>query len=160
MSFKIAQYLAPLKVDFINQSNVLGASPTYMTFTYPSTYNTNITSVNSSTFRIFSGSSYYLECSMSATNFNANGAVQWQFYNSTNSTLIGSQAQSNFVGGLGSVARVGRRVCSALILDSDISVSQDIRVAVTYSGSNWNFYEYTYVGHIGYPTVRIMQLPS
>lgn len=160
MSFKITQYLAPIKVDFINQSDVLGSSPTYMVFTFPSSYNTNISSVNSSTFRIFSGSSYYLECSMSATNIGTNGAVQWQFYNATGSTLIGSQAQSNFIGGLGSVARVGRRVCSALVLDSEISVSMDIRVAVSYSGSNWIFNEFQTLQHLGYPTVRIIQLPS
>lgn len=157
MSFLIAEYQAPFKVDFLNQS---GKSGSYALLDFPVSFNTDVTSVNSTTFRLYSGSSYYIEASLSATNADANGLVNWQLYSQTDTALVGSQAQMNFVGGLGEVARVGRRVASALILDSDISTSKDISLEITNTGTNWIWDEYKTLGHIGYPTIRIMQLPS
>lgn len=157
MSFKITQYRAPIKIDFLNQTNLSGS---YIEFDYPTTFNTDVGNVNSTTFSVQQGSSYYLEASVSATNLGADGLIRWQFYSQTDAALIGSQAEMNFVGGLGEVARVGRRVASALVLDSDISTSKDIRVQVFYSGTNWKWTEYKTLAHIGYPTIRIIQLPS
>lgn len=155
MSYLITEYRAPLKVDFINQ---LDRSGNFITFTLPSSYNTDITAT-SNTFTLYSGSSYYLEASVRADNNNQNGAVDFQFYSSTDAALIGQGAQMNFSNGYAGVARIGRRVCSALVLDSDISTSKTIQLQALTTGTGWTF-SVPFGSWTGYPTIRIIQLPS
>lgn len=155
MSYLITEYRAPLKVDFINQLNRSG---NFITFTLPSSYNTNITATSNS-FTLYSGSSYYLEASVRADNPSQNGAVNFQFYSSTDAALIGQGAQMNFASGLAGVARVGRRVCSALVLDSSISTSKTIQLQALVTSTNWTF-SVPFGSWTGYPTIRIIQLPS
>lgn len=157
MTYNIELDKAPLKVDFLNQVNLSGTS---IVFGLPSTYNTDITATTT-TFTLYSGSSYYLEARISATNFNQNGAITWQFYSDTDSAFLGSNTTTNFAnGGVAGAARVGRRVASALILDSDISTNKTLRVHATVTGSGWIFNEYLSLSHIGRPTIMVMQLPS
>lgn len=156
MSYLITEYRAPLKVDFLNQANRDGTG--YITFTLPTSYNTDITA-SSSDFTLYSGSSYYLEASVRADNLDRNGAVDFQFYSQTDGVTIGQDAQMNFNNGFAGVARIGRRVCSALVLDSDISTSKVIKLRANITGSNWSF-SVPFPSWTGYPTIRIIQLPS
>lgn len=160
MSHLIAENLTDLRVDFLNQDNYSGG---VFSFFSPASLNTDITTTSTS-ITLYSGSSYYVECSLFAQTTNKNGAVVWQFYSDTDSTFIGQSAHTNLVTHFGTAARVGRHVSSALILDSDISTSKTISVrTVSLTGTGWLFSMAGLASHInfvGYPTLRVMQLPS
>lgn len=156
MSYKIDKLAIPVKIDVLTPftldvNNDWG-------LTAPATLNTDI-SVSSNSFTIYSGSSYYIEASVTARNSNKNGAFTFQLYDQTSSSLIGQNALMNLNGTAASSARQGRRVARALILDSEIITSMVISVRRTsISGSGWEW-DYQAAG-VGYPSVRVWQLPS
>lgn len=157
MSHLIAENYTGLRVDFLNQANYSGG---VFSFSLPSIYNTDITATTT-TFTLYSGSSYYLEASVLGSTNNQNGAVSWQFYSDTDSTFIGSNASFNVLGGFSGAPRMGRKSCSALVLDTDISVSKVISLRTTsLTGSGWTFNVAGFPAHVGYPSIRVWQLPS
>lgn len=157
MSHLIAENYTDLRIDFLNQANYSGG---LFTFSLPSTYNTDITATTTS-FTLYSGSSYYLEASVLGSTNNQNGAVSWQFYSDTDSNFIGSDASFNVLGGFSGVPRMGRKSCSALVLDADISVTKVISLRTSsLTGTGWTFNVAGFSAHVGYPTIRIMQLPT
>jgi hypothetical protein len=156
MSYKIDKLAVPIKIDMLTPFT-LDANKDWG-LTAPATLNTDI-SVGSNDFTIYSGSSYYIEASVTARNANRNGAFTFQIYNQTSSIAIGQDALLNLNGTAASSARQGRRVARALILDSDITSSMVISVRQTsISGSGWEW-DYQADG-VGYPSVRVWQLPS
>ena len=164
MSYLIAEDSLDLKIDFLEVDDA-NLSTNIFSFISPSSFNTNIqTSTTSITLQ--SGSSYYLECSPFVQTASMNGAITWQFYDETNSAFIGQNAYVNLVGNIGAASRIGRRVCSALVLDSDIDAGQSIDVGVrivNITGTNWLLNPKNLssaIQHVGWPTVRIMQLSS
>lgn len=151
-----------LEADILTPYSLSGSSWLLDT---PATFNTDI-SVSGSTITLYSGSSYYIEASVTGACFGGSGTMTWQLYNATASSLIGQDAYFS-MGNWGDRARVGRKVAKALILDSDINTSMDIQVQQTsLTGSSWSFTVTLGVGidnrytHQGYPSVRIWQLPS
>lgn len=72
----------------------------------------------------------------------------------------------NFAGGsLGGVARIARRVASALVLDADISTSADYELRIkALTGTSWNMtVTATGLGGysvVGYPSTRVLELPT
>lgn len=167
MTYGLTTPTVPLNVDLLTPYN-LDANAKFL-LQAPSVLQTNIScTTGNNYFTIYAGSSYYLEASVLVVNTKRNGAISWQFRDSTNGVYIGSDAQINLsTSGYASVGRVGRKVCSALILDSDISTSMDIEVIRTAeTGTNW-IYSVDTTNHsingwdyVGYPSVRIWQLPS
>lgn len=156
MSYKIDKLAVPIKIDVLTPFT-LDVNKDWG-LTAPATLNTDI-SVGSNDFTIYSGSSYYIEASVTARNTNKNGAFTFQIYNQTSSIAIGQDALLNLNGTAASSARQGRRVARALILDSDITSSMVISVRQTsISGSGWEW-DYQADG-VGYPSVRVWQLPS
>lgn len=134
-------------------------------FTLSGTVNGSF-SIVSNRLRLVSGSSYYLEGSLLVQNASTNGAITWQWYNNTSSSYVGAEGFMNFAGGsFGGVARVARRVASALVLDSDISTSADYELRIkSMTGTNWNL-TVTATGMggysvIGYPSTRVLELPT
>jgi len=167
MTYGLTTPTVPLNVDLLTPYT-LDANAKFL-LQAPSVLQTNIScTTGNNYFTIYEGSSYYLEASVLVVNTKRNGAISWQFRDSTNGVYIGSDAQINLsTSGYASVGRVGRKVCSALILDSDISTSMDIEVIRTAeTGTNW-IYSVDTTNHsingwdyVGYPSVRIWQLPS
>ena len=166
MSYLVSEesYL-PIKVDLLTPYNIdsnakfLLRAPTILLTDISCTTGNNY-------FTLYSGSSYYIEASVQPRNVNRNGAMSWQLRDATNGVYVGADAHLNFASSYGAVSRIGRRVCTALILDSDITTSMDIEVVRTaQSGSSWTYSITTNVGinnfdWVGYPSVRIWQLPS
>lgn len=171
MSYLVARDLSNLRVDlFTPQSHATGTANTPWTLTAPSKLFTDVTAGTTS-ITLYSGSSYYLEGAPQADNTNSGvrGDVSWQFYDVTNSQWIGSDAYIYTAGNSGASARQGRKACTALILDSDISTSMVIELRIkTITGTNWNFVitgpdfgmPSSVYGHTGYPSIRVWQLPS
>lgn len=164
MTYLIAEDSLDLRIDFLEVDNA-NLSTNIFSFISPTTFNTNI-QTTATNITLFSGSSYYLECSPFLQTSDQNGAITWQFYDETNSTFIGQNAYVNLAGNIAAAPRIGRRVCSALIVDSDIEAGKSIDVGVrvvSITGTNWLLDPKalpSYVQHVGWPTVRIMQLPS
>lgn len=160
MSHLIAENYTDLRVDFLSTD---GKSGDTILLGSPASFNTDITATSSS-ITLYSGSSYYLESAIYASSGNKNGAVVWQLYSNTDSSYIGQSAHSNVATNFGAAPRVGRYACSALVLDSDINVSKTISVrVVSLTGTGWSFDPASvpwYINHIGWPTLRVMQLPS
>lgn len=150
-----------LKVDVLTPYSLSGSSWLLDT---PTTFNTDI-SVSGSTITLYSGSSYYIEAAVAARCAGGSGTMTWQLYDATASSLIGQDAYFS-IGNWGDRARVGRKVAKSLILDSEINVSKDVQVQRTsLTGSSWQYNVTIGVGlnstnYIGYPSVRIWQLPS
>lgn len=164
MSYLIAEDLTDLRIDFLEVDNG-NLSTTMFSFISPSAFNTDI-QTTATNITLYSGSSYYLECSPFVQTTHQNGAITWQFYDETNSTFIGQNAYINLATNIGAAARIGRRVCSALVLNSDIEAGKSIDVGVrivSITGSGWLLDPKGvpgFIQHVGWPTVRIMQLPS
>lgn len=166
MSYGLSTPTIPLNVDLLTPYNLDGSAKFLLEA--PSTFQTNIScTTGNNYFTLYSGSSYYLEASVVVVNTGRNGAFTWQFRDKTNAVNIGSDAQLNMNGSYASVNRVGRKVCSALILDSEISTSMDIEVIRTaQTGTGWVYlvdttnHSINGWNYVGYPSVRIWQLPS
>ena len=122
-------------------------------------------SIVSDRLRLLSGSSYYLEGSVLVRNNSRDGAITFQWYNTTSSSYIGSEGFMNFDNSFGSTARVSRRVACALVLDADISSSADIELRIkSRTGSTWSM-TITSNGidtfnYVGYPTARLLELTT
>jgi len=162
MSHLITESHTNLKVDVLTPYNLSGSSWLLDT---PTSYNTDI-SVSGGTITLLNGgSSYYIEAAVTARCGGGSGTMTWQLYDATASSFIGQDAYFS-VGDWGSRARVGRKVAKSLILDSDINVSKDIQIRQTsLTGSSWQYNVTIGVGlnninYLGYPSVRIWQLPS
>lgn len=105
-----------------------------------------------------SSHSYYLEGSPSVRGSSSGGTITFQWYDYTNSQYIGSEVHL-YVGaqGYGSIARVGRRVAAALVVNQAIEVELRIKAisgswdltidAVGQNGFTWS----------GYPSARIIE---
>lgn len=113
--------------------------------------------------RLAQGYSYYIEASPLVQNGARNGAVTFQWYDHTNSQLIGASGFMNFNPNLGASARIGRRVATALITSSEVSTGIDVELRITgLTGSSWSFTidsggisGFTFPG---YPSARILAL--
>lgn len=123
-------------------------------------------SITSNRLTLPTGSSYYLEGSILSNNDDKNGAITWQWYDNTNNTYIGSEGFINYATSFGAVARVARRVACAFILDSDITASSiDVELRIkSLSGTSWNLTIQTAgidgKDYVGYPSIRILELPT
>lgn len=161
MSYLIAEDYTPLKVDIVTPYNVSGSD---WLLSAPTALQTNI-AVSSTTITLYSGASYYIEASVAALCTSGNGTLTWQLYDATNGALIGQDAFFS-IGNWGDRPRVGRKVAKALILDSEIAGSKDVRVRLTSAvGTGWSYSVTLGVGlnglsYGGYPSIRIWQLPT
>lgn len=122
-------------------------------------------SIVSNRLRLTSGSSYFLEGSILVACGGNNGAVTWQWYNNTTSSYVGAEGFMNFATSFGAVARISRRVASALVLDSDISTSADYELRIkALTGTSWNMAVTATglgpYGVVGYPSTRVLELPT
>ena len=165
MSYLVTNNFSELKIDLLTPYNINGSG--LFLLRAPTTFETDISATTGGTqITLYSGSSYYLEASVQPRNINRDGAMTAQFYNVTGAQYIGREVYFNFATSYASVGRVGRKVASALILDSDISTSMVIDLRRTsQTGSNWSYSITTDVGidgfnYTGYPSIRVWQLPS
>jgi hypothetical protein len=165
MSYLVTDNFSTLKIDLLTPYNINGSG--VFLLRPPATFETDISATTGGTqITLNSGSSYYLEASIQPRNSSRNGEMTAQFYNVTSSQYIGREVYFNFATSYAYVGRVGRKVASALILDSDISTSMVIDLRRTsQTGSNWSYSITTDVGidgfnYVGYPSIRVWQLPS
>jgi hypothetical protein len=162
MSYLITETYAPVEVDLLTPYNISGSD--WLLYT-PTTYNTDI-STSGASITLYSGSSYYIEAGIQARCGGGNGAITWQIYDATNAQYVGQEAHMNLATSYGAVGRVGRKVCTALILDSDIATSMELRVRrKSLTGTSWSYSITQDVGisnidYAGYPSIRVWQLPS
>lgn len=105
-----------------------------------------------------SSRSYYLEGSPSLRGSSTGGTITFQWYDYTNSQYLGAEVHL-YVGsqGHGSIARIGRRVATAFVVQQAIEVELRIKAI---SGS-WNL-TIDSVGQVGldfvgYPSARIIE---
>ena len=158
MSYLIAEDVTDLRVDFLHQATATASAGSAISFTSPASFNTDV-STTSNTITLNSGSSYYVEASILSSATSSSAAVSLRFHNFT--SYIGQSCEMTMKPDFGSGARVGRRVCSALILDSEISTSLDIQLRIeAISGSGWSFTTSGFPSWAGRATIRILQLPS
>jgi hypothetical protein len=120
-------------------------------------------SIVSGRLRLQQGRSYYLEASPLVQNASRNGAVVFQWYDSTNSVALGSTAEINLATSFAAVARVGRRAACALVTSSDVGTGIDVELRImSLSGSGWNMTITTggisTFDYVGYPSARILEL--
>lgn len=165
MSHLIAEDVLNTKIDLLTPYNINGSG--IFLLRAPTTFDTDISAtIGGTQITLYSGSSYYIEASIQPRNINKDGAMTAQLYDVTNAQYIGREVYFNFASSYASVGRVGRKVASALILDSDISTSMIIELRRTsQTGSNWSYSITTNVGidgfsYTGYPSIRVWQLPS
>lgn len=103
--------------------------------------------------------SYYLEGSPSVRGPSSGGTITFQWYDFTNSQYIGAEVHL-FVGsnGFASIARIGRRVATALVVNQAIEVELRIKAI---SGS-WNLTIDSVgqqgINFVGYPSARILEV--
>lgn len=165
MSYLINPSYSPLLVDFLTPYDI-NASGIFL-LRAPSSFETDISATTGGTqITLYSGSSYYIEASVSAWNDDRNGSATYQLYDATGSQYIGRETYYNMNVSYAAVTRVARKVTSALILDSDITTSMKIELRRTSeTGTDWRYAITTDVGignlaYVGYPSVRVWQLPS
>lgn len=165
MSYLVTENFSALNVDLLTPYNINGSG--LFVLRAPTTFETDISATTGGTqITLYSGSSYYLEASVQPRNIGRNGTMTAQFYDATGAQYIGREVYFNFATSYASVGRVGRKVASALILDSDISTSMVIELRRTsQTGSNWSYSITTNVGidnftYTGYPSIRVWQLSS
>lgn len=140
MTYNITEVYSNLLVDFLHPYNITGSNT--FSFKIPQTFNTNITCTEDTDyFTLYSGFSYYIEGTVLGHNAGTKGDFTWQFYNETSSQLIGHEAYANQHESFAGVNRVGRSVCSCLILDNEIiGNSIDIKIMKTSeTGTDWSF---------------------
>jgi len=160
MSYLIAEDFTDLRVDFLHQGTATAAAGQPVGFTSPASFNTDI-ATSSPNITLFSGSSYYLEASLlcTASSTPSNEKISFRFYNVTGASYIGQSCEMTMNPNFSANFRIGRRVCSALVLDSDISTSMIVQVRIeAITGSGWSFTGFP--SWAGQPTIRILQLPS
>lgn len=165
MSYLITPSFCSLKVDFLTPYN-LNASGVFL-LRAPASFDTDISATTGGTqITLYSGSSYYIEASVSALNGGRNGTATFQLYDATNAQYVGRDTFYNMNVSQGTAPRVSRKVASALILDSEISGSLNIEMRRTsQTGTGWDYFVYEDVGlvnlpYTGYPSIRVWQLPS
>lgn len=162
MSYLITDTYAPVEVDLLTPYNISGDD--WLLYT-PTTYNTDI-STSGASITLYSGSSYYIEAGIQARCVSGDGAITWQIYDASSSQYIGQEAHMNLDTSYGSVGRVGRKVCTALVLDSDISTSMEIRVRrKSLTGTSWGYtitqnVGFANIAYVGYPSIRVWQLET
>ena len=164
MSYLITEDLTELKVDVLRPINIT-INTNIMTLQAPSSFTTDIT-VTSNSITIYSGSSYYIEGTVQANNGTSGvrGTCFYQLYNATGAAYIGNDAGEDLTGTTGAPLRQGRKCAAALILDSDISTSMTIELRIkTLTGTGWDFNVLGWQGvsgYIGFPSLRVWQLPT
>lgn len=165
MSYLINPAYSPLLVDFLTPYDI-NASGVFL-LRAPSSFTTDISATTGGTqITLYSGSSYYIEASVSAWNNDRNGSATFQLYNATGAQYVGRETFYNMSTSYAAVTRVARKVTSALILDSDISASMNIELRRTSeTGTDWRYTITNNVGignlpYVGYPSIRVWQLPS
>lgn len=160
MSYLIAEDYTNLRCDVLQQGTATAAAGQSFTFTSPATFQTDI-STTSNTITLQSGSSYYLEASLMSTH-NATSSVtyvRFSFHDGT--SYIGQNCEMTMNPNFSSGTRIGRRVCSALILDSEITGTKTITVKIqALTGSSWDFNASNFPSWTGQPSIRVLQLPS
>ena len=117
MSYLIAPSRSALKIDFLTPYD-LNASGIFV-LRAPSSFETDISATTGGTqITLYSGSSYYIEASISAQNINKNGQATYQLYDATNSQYIGRETFYNMATSYGSVGRVARSTSPAAVTRS------------------------------------------
>jgi len=136
-------------------------------FFYNSTspLNTGVSFNGTTSFVVYSGSSWYLEFSPGVRCSGRNGIAEIQLYNVTSSQWIGQSAYMCVQTSLGSSARQGRRVARALILDSEITTSATIQLRIkSIFGTLWSMSQtgtgMASIDYAGAACARIVELPS
>ena len=106
-----------------------------------------------------SSHSYYLEGSPSLRGSSSGGTITFQWYDNTNSQYIGSEVHL-YVGsqGYGSIARIGRRVATVLVVKQAIEVELRIKAIsgtwdLTIDAVGQNGITFS-----GYPSARIIEV--
>lgn len=160
MSYLLAEDFTDLRIDFLHQGTATASAGSPFALTSPASFNTDI-STTSNSITLYSGSSYYLEASplCTATFTTSNELIRFRFYDVTGGAYIGQNGEMTMNPNYDANLRLGRRVCSALVLDSDISVSMTVQLRIeAITGSGWAFTGFpTWAGQ---PTIRVLQLPS
>jgi len=151
-----------LKTDTWRQT---GVSSGHITYTSVGSSDTSVTAPTTTSFRLPTGSSYYIEASLGASNTSKNSTVLGRVYNITDAAYIGQAASLCINTSHGFEAKQGRRVVRALVLDSDITGSYiDIRIEVAVTGGSTTFTTTTSginnISGTGVPTIKIIELPS
>lgn len=160
MSYLIAEDFTDLRVDFLHHGTATASAGSAFALISPVSFNTDI-STSSDSITLNSGSSYYLEasplCLASATS--SNELIRFRWYNVTGSAYIGQNGEMTMNPSFSANSRVGRRVCSALVLDSEITTSMVVQLRIeAITGSGWAFTGFP--SWAGEPTIRVLQLPS
>jgi hypothetical protein len=122
---------------------------------------TSNSTISGSSLVLSAGYHFILEGSVLVRNYSVNGLIEWGFYNQ--SAYIGQTGFMNFVNGFGGNVRIGRRVARALITNTGSDQTIDCRIK-TRTGSGW-IMEITADGiqtfsYVGYPSLRIIELPA
>lgn len=162
MSYLIAEDFTDLRVDFLHQGTATPSAGSAVDLISPASFNTDI-STTSNSIVLNSGSTYYLEASplCTASSTTANELIRFRFYDVTNNAWIGQNAEMTMNPNFSSNFRLGRRVCSALVLDSSIEAGKSIDVQLrieAITGSGWSFAGFpTWAGE---PTIRVLQIPT
>ena len=151
-----------LKTDTWRQT---GVSTGRITYTSVGSSDTSVTTPSGTNFRLPTGSSYYIEASLGASNVNKNSTVLGRVYNITDTAYIGQAASLCINTSHGFEAKQGRRVVRALVLDSDITGAFiDIRIEVAVTGGATTFTTTSIgvnnISGTGVPTIKIIELPS
>lgn len=108
---------------------------------------------------IYAGSHWRLEWSPSQTvPTNFNGFYEAQFYNVTDSVYIGldTRCATPLAGDL----RKCRTVCSAIILDSDITTSMTLEVRFSTCSTNLRDGDASGYEIHKFPTIRVFEIPA
>lgn len=124
---------------------------------------TGSSSISNNQLLLPSGSSYSLEGSVLVRCADANGAIEWQWYDVTNAQYIGGSGFMNLATSFGSVARVSRRVAHAFVPSSEAGITVELRIK-SLTGSGWNLtIDASGIGgfnYVGYPSARVLELPN
>lgn len=151
MTFQ-ARPIAPFSVDILTMTDGSSFSAGSQIPCTGTPANTNAT-VSSGQITLYSGSHWRLEYS---ARFAGTTQFEIQFYDLSGSgAYIGQSLWGTSPGQ--NAARKGRVVCTALILNSDISTSKavEVRIVSQVNMASANPYPYT-----GTQTLRIMELPA
>lgn len=122
-------------------------------------------SIVSNRLRLVAGSSYYIEASPLLNQTNANGTIVFGVYDSGTSAYLHECSFTFGPSVTRNTAEISRMCTSALILDSDITASMDIEIRIkTLTGTGWNMTIQTDgiggYNFVGYPSLRLLELPS
>jgi len=154
IQFKTSLESSEIKLSTPSSTSINGV------FSLSGTPSSNST-ISGSTLVLSAGYHFYIEGSILVQNSATNGTIEWGFYDQ--SAYVGQTGFMNLNGDFGTNARVGRRCCRALILNTGSDQTIDCRIK-SISGSSWNMTitanGISSFNYVGYPSLRIIELPA